>query len=384
MQLSQRAQQMPSSGIRAIMELAFQIPEKLYRLEAGEPGFRTPEHILTAVKQAADEGFTKYTSNAGIDPLRIKLAEKVGKINGIKAAKDNILVTTGGVGALFSVSATLMDAGDEVLIPNPSWPNVFMMLQLWGINTGHYPLYMENEFVPRVKDIEPLVTPKTKAIFINNPSNPTGANFPERAVRELVDFALAKNLYLISDEVYDQIIYKNPHFSAAAYKSHENIVTVYSFSKTYAMTGFRLGYLVAHPNIIQTAKKLQEPSVSCTNSIAQKAAIAALDGPQECVAEMVSAYRHRRDLVVNILKVNNLYEYTPQGAFYILVNISRAKMESYDFAKRLLLEKKVAVAPGATFGSLGGSFVRLSLASPEDALIEGTERLCKAIQEWGK
>ena len=382
MQLSERAMQMPGSGIRVIMEMAFQMSGKIYRLEAGEPGFRTPEHILEASARAARDGFTKYTPNAGIEELRSKLAEKVNRVNHIKAATENILVSTGGVGALFSLSATIMNPGDEALIPEPGWPNVAMMLQLWGIQALHYRMHKEHEYVPQVRSLEEMVTPKTKAIFINNPSNPTGANFPEGSIKELVDFALEKNLFLISDEVYDQIIYERPHYSAAAYKNHENIISVFSFSKTYAMTGYRMGYLVANPDIVQTVKKLQEPSVSCTNAIAQKSAVAALDGPQECVNEMVSEYRRRRDLVVDILKNYGLYEYTPQGAFYILVNISNAGIPSYDFAKRLLTEKKTAVAPGATFGKSGESFVRLSLASPEEDLVGGTEQLCKAVREW--
>ena len=384
LRLSERSLKMPGSGIRMIMEIAFTMKERVYRLEAGEPGFRTPEHVLDAAKAAADAGFTKYTPNAGIEELRKAVAGKVGRVNRIQATMDNVLITTGGVGALFSTMVTILNPGDEVLIPDPGWPNVSMMLQLWGNRPKQYPLYLKNDFAPKVQDIEPLVGPNTKAIVINNPSNPTGANFPEAAVHEIVDFALSKNIFLVSDEVYDQIVYDRPHVSAAAENNHDNIISVYSFSKTYAMTGFRIGYLVAEPQIVQIAKKLQEPSVSCSNSLSQKAAVAALSGPQDCVPQMVGEYRKRRNLVIDILKRYDLYKYTPQGAFYILVSIEGVPLNSYDFAKRLLTEKKTAVAPGGTFGKQGESYVRLSLASPEEDLIAGTETLCQAIREWRK
>jgi len=369
----------PPSGIRVLMAKAMEIPDAIH-LEAGQPNFNTPKHIIDAAYQAALEGYTGYTANAGLASLREAIAQKVTKVNGIKTTKEDVVVTVGAVGAVASTFFALLDAGDEALLPVPSWPNYDMILALCGAKRVSYPCYEKNGFVPNLEDVKRRITDKTKVIIVNSPNNPTGAVYPEEVMRGIVQIAAEHDVYVLSDEAYEQLIFEGEHISPAKFDSDGRVISVYCVSKSYAMTGWRVGYLVSTcEELTKLLTLIQEPLVSCASSVSQKAAEAALTGPQECVREMVDSYRRRRDAALKILQNYGLKTYIPQGALYLFVNISKAGMDSFDFALELLEKKKVAVAPGITFGEQGKNYVRICFVADEESLVEGVKRFCEFV-----
>lgn len=369
---------MPSSGIRKIMVLS-QDMENCIHLEVGQPDFRTPEHILEAAAQAAKDGFTRYTPGAGIPELREAVAKKVTEKNGFKIKPSNVVVSPGAVCCVISSLFALAEHGDEVLIPEPGWPNYFMQMTCTGCKGVRYPLDPLKGFQIDFVALEKLVTPRTKVMLINTPGNPTGVVFSYETMEKIVEFVKRHDLFLISDEVYEDIVFNGKHTSAGLFNDDGRIAVVFGFSKTYAVTGLRVGYTVCEETMARLITKLQEPLVSCACGISQKACLAALEGPHGSIDEMVKTYKERRDVVIDILRKNDLYLYTPGGAFYILVDISRTGMKSTDFALELLREKKVAVAPGKTFGDSMDSFVRICFATETEKLIEGVSILCDKI-----
>lgn len=373
---------LPRSGIRAIYELASGVPDSIH-LEVGEPNFSTPAHIVEAAAQAAANGFTKYTPNAGIAPLRDALADKVATRNGIDATPDQVVVTPGAVAGIYSTLAALVDPGDEVLLADPSWPNYALMMQLLGIRAVHFGVRSDTGLVPTAADIEPHISDRTRAIILNSPGNPTGSLIPSPTLVEIVELARRHDLWILSDEVYDEMWFDKPPVATAPLDEDGRVVTFYSFSKTYAMTGWRVGYLVAPRTVATDVIKAQEPITSCVNAPAQMGAIAAVTGPQDCVAEMRSSYKERRDTVVELLEQRGITYVRPTGAFYIMVDVAASGTTGLDFARRLVLEKGVAVVPGDTFGPDSGQFVRVSLATAPDLLLEGCSRLADAVSEWG-
>lgn len=376
--LAQAAVNMPGSGIREIVHLAMTMPDVI-RLEVGEPNFPTPAHIVEAAHAAANSGFTKYGPSGGLQTLRELLAERISRVNGYAVTATQVNVSVGGVQGVLAAFSALLDPGDEVLIPDPAWPNYEMAILLRGAVPVHYPLYIAQGFVPHPADIERLITDRTKLIIINSPSNPTGAVFPRETIEALVALAQRHDLYLMSDEVYDELIFEGEHVSPALYDA-ERTIGIYAFSKNYAMTGWRVGYVVANEELAKVITKIQEPMISCVSSPVQKAAEAALTGPQDCIGEMRNSYRERRDAVVELLKEEGYYVYTPQGAFYIMVDVSESRVDSRQFALDLLETCRVAVAPGTAFGNFGDDFVRISLATEKDLLLEGVGRLCEFLK----
>lgn len=378
--LAPRPQQMKRSGIREILEIAVRTPGCI-RLEVGEPNFPTPAHVIEAAHKAALEGKTRYTLSAGIPPLKEALAEKLRRFNGYSDIKsENIIVTPGSTYTLFNTFEVLLETGDEVLMPDPGWPTYETQAGLLGAKIVRYPLHAENGFRPRVADIEAVITPRTKILMLCNPSNPTGAVATRAEIEQVIALATKHDLYVISDEVYEELIFEGEPTTAALFDP-ERVISIYSFSKTYSMTGWRVGYGVAPAPIAALMSRVCEPNVACAAEPNQWAALAALTGPQDVVREMRDAYKNRRDLVCDVLRQNNMLTYVPNGAFYIMVDISKAGLESYDFCKTLLREKGVACAPGATFGPSASGFVRISLATAEDELVEGVKRLCTFVQE---
>lgn len=369
---------LPPQGVRVIMDLAWQDPECIH-LEVGEPNFPTPDHIVEAAVEAARTGFHKYTPNAGIAELREAIAQKMRRYNGLDVTAEQVCVHPGAVTGIFTTVMALVDPGDEVLLPALSWPNAEMSVRLLGGTPVPYPLRAEDGFLPDFDRLEQLITPRTKAILVNSPGNPTGAVFDETTVRRIADFCRRHDLWLISDEIYEHIVFDHAHVSPARF-APERTITVSGLSKAYAMTGWRIGYTVSPPEVASVIIKLQEPVISSTNSIAQKAAVAALTGPQDCVEAMRNAYRQRRDLAMDVLRRHGLARYTPQGAFYLLVDVSAYSMDSFEAAKAILRETHVAVAPGEAFGAGGAGFVRVSLANREDLLEEGLERICRFVE----
>jgi aspartate/methionine/tyrosine aminotransferase len=381
--LATRPQELKRSGIREILELALKTPGCI-RLEIGEPNFPTPDHIIEGADKGAHAGHTKYTQTAGNPALREALITKLHNFNHYKDLKtENVVVTPGSTPGLMATFQALVNPGDEVLVPDPAWPMYLNQVELIGGKVKHYSTHAENGFVPNIAEMEALISPKTKVIVMCNPSNPTGAVYPAAVVKAIVDLAVKYDLYVVSDEVYEELIFEGEPTTAALF-APERVIGVYSFSKTYSMTGWRVGYIVGQQPAIGLIARTLEPLLSCTGGPNQMAALAALTGPQDCVAEMRDSYRRRRDLVDRILRKYELYQYTPSGAFYVMIDISSTGMDSYDFARTVLAEQKVSCAPGGTFGPESGGYIRVSLATAEEDLVEGVTRICNFIESKRK
>lgn len=377
-QLSQMAVNLPRSGIRVVMDRAWEMGDSVIRLMTGEPDFATPPHIIDAVHQALDAGHTRYIPNAGLLELRQVVAEKFQRETGQPTTSANVLITHGAMMGLTTAYFALLEPGDEILLPDPGWPNYDMAVRMTGASVKRYPLRIEQNFLPLPSEIESLITERTKALMICSPSNPAGQVYDRALMKELVALAKKYDLFVLSDEVYQDIVFDGEHVSAAELDPDRSIV-VSGVSKSFAMTGFRVGYVRATPQIIATVAKLQEPTIACGVAISQYGALAALTGPQDCVWQMRDEYRRRRDLAIAFLRKKNAYSYTPRGAFYLLIDVSRSGMNGEEFALELLQESRVAVAPGPTFGPASNQFIRISLASSEADIMAGLEAICDLL-----
>ncbi len=367
---------MPRSGIRRIMDLAWGLPGPVIGLHVGEPSFTPPEHVVEAARVAYAAGDTHYVPNAGVGELRRAIAGKVSSTNGFATGPEQVVVSAGGAQALHNAFSLTLSAGDEVLIPDPGWPNYAMAVQLLQAVPVRYPLRPENGFRPDVGELGGLVTDRTRLIVVNTPSNPLGTVLPAGDVEALVRFAERHDLWLVSDECYDALTYEQEHVSPGRFDRDSRVLSAFSFSKTYAMTGLRVGYLVTSEAVARESAKLQEPMVACVNAPAQAAALAALRGPQDAVTAMRDAYRERRDLALAALDAQGMDYLTPEGAFYLWVDVrDRTGGDVDGWALSLLREHSVAVAPGTTFGPLGEGWVRLSLATATEDLLEGIRRI---------
>ncbi len=367
------------SGIRELANEAIRRPGTI-RLDVGQPDFPTPQHIKEAGKRAIDDNKTFYTHTQGLISLREKLVDKLARVNGIKSTPEAIACGPGGVGAIAAMLAAVVEPGDEVLLPDPGWPNYRMMLPWLGARGVYYPCPPELGFQPDLDAVQRLITSRSRVLIVNSPNNPTGAVYPSETMGSFIELARRHNLWLLSDECYDQVVLDGSWTSAASLEPNDpRIATVFTFSKTYSMTGWRLGYLTGSVELVDTATKVLESNSSCVSTISQVAAEAALDGPQDCVADMVSAYRRRRDLVVEILKDAELFMAEPAGAFYIMADVSPRGLPSREFAFALLRERGVSVAPGTAFGQVAAEAVRISLASSDADLATGVKRLAEFV-----
>lgn len=390
------AESIPRSGIRDVMAAAdkeLQAGRKLIRLEAGQPDVATAPHIVEAVRQAAlkpESGM--YIHNAGLWSLREAIAQDIERQYGVPTTPEHIVVTTGATLALTATLLALVDnPGDEVLVSDPAWPNYAMGVSLAHGTIVRYPCPASRLYQPDPAEVEALITPRTKALMLCSPSNPTGRVLPKALLEELLAVARRHGLYVISDEIYSRIVFDGgeapsalPIAAAAAAATGasdalDGLVLINGFSKFAAMCGYRVGYLRASESMVALLIKLCESLVSCGTPFVQEAAIAALQGPQEHISQSVARYQRRRDIALDVLRANGLYEYTPEGAFYLLVSLG-AGVDSHDFTMALLRDYGVAVAPGATFGSETSEQIRLSLASSDEDVREGMTRICAAIK----
>ncbi|MBT5456797.1 MAG: pyridoxal phosphate-dependent aminotransferase [Rhodospirillaceae bacterium] len=376
-----RALSMPRSAIREIMALAAG-REGVIHLEIGEPDFSTPAHIVNGALAAAQDGYTKYTPNPGFPALRAQIADHVSARYGNPISADRIVVTVGAVGGLYSALMAVTDFGDEILVPDPGWPNYESIVHLAEGRSVRFDLPVEDGFLPNVDAIAKLITDRTKAIMINTPGNPTGAIMPAATLQAIADLARQHGLYVISDEVYEDIVFDGDHVSASQFGLDDRLFLISGASKTYAMTGWRLGYVICPEALAPVVATLQEPVASCASSVSQKAYETALTGPQDCVSAFREIYRGRRDILLDVLGNTGLLPAVPAGAFYALVDIGAANWEagSLAFAKRLLLEKNVAVVPGITFGPSCDHYVRVAFTTDDDSLRKGLEILRAFIE----
>ena len=369
--LSRFAGEVSHSGIREIFD-AVAGRKDVYHLEVGQPDFPTPDHVVEAAFKAAQE-WSGYTDSAGIRTLREAISERLRRVHSLDFQPERVVVTHGGVQAIAAVSIATLEPGDEVLVPDPGWPNYAMIATALGARVVPYPLRLENGFVPDPEQVASLFSQRTKLLVINSPANPTGAFIPPDIQDALVTAARNAGVLVISDEVYDEMYFDGPAAPSAAGLDDEWVVGVWSCSKTYAMTGWRVGYLVANPQLVETIVKLQEPTISSVSSVTQAAATAALTGPQDVVATMCSAYRQRRDLVLDLLRRAGMDPIVPKGAFYQMVPLTPGT-DSRGAALELV-ERGVAVAPGTAFGSVAADQLRISLASNEESLRGGVARI---------
>ena len=371
---------MPRSGIRMIMDRSAGI-EGCIHLEVGQPDFPTPKHIVDALCDYARKGYTSYGPNAGVNELRDAAARHFERKSGVPTARENIVCTIGAVGSCATACIALCEVGDEVLLPDPAWPNYGMGVAALNARPVYYSLRADSGFQPDFDELEKLVSERTKILLVCSPSNPIGNVYDDATMARFMDFCRRHDLYLLSDEIYSEICFDAPHASALPHDTDERALIVSGVSKSYAMTGFRVGFTRANKDYVELATKLQEPMVSCGAPFAQMAAAVALDGPQECVGEMAAAYKRRRDMAVEILRKHGLHRYTPGGAFYLMVDVAESGLSGDQFALKLLDEKKVAVAPGTTFGKLSANDVRVSFAASEENICQGLERICELIRE---
>jgi len=371
---SRRAAGMPRSAIREIMALAAGKSDVIH-LEIGEPDVSTPSFIVDAGFDAAKAGWTKYSSNAGLPSLRNLVAKRVSSALGRPVSADAIVITTGAVGALYSALMSVVDAGDEVLVPEPGWPNYGAITHLAGATAVRFSQPAERGFLPDPAEIERLITARTKAIIINTPNNPTGAIFPRELMSRIMDIAQRTGIYVVSDEIYEDLIFEGSHVSAGTFGYMDRTFIISGFSKSFAMTGWRLGWVVCPPALASVAASLQEPVTSCASTIAQKAGEAALQSDGASVREFRAMFMRRRDIVVDVFGNTRLLPLVPAGAFYALIDIRRKQMDSLSFAKAFLAAHNTAVVPGITFGPACDGYVRIAFTIGDEDLREGLRRL---------
>ncbi|WP_456487169.1 pyridoxal phosphate-dependent aminotransferase [Candidatus Alkanophaga liquidiphilum] len=362
--LASRIKTMEISGIRRAFEAA---GGDFINLGLGEPDFDTPPHIKEAAIAAIIEGFTGYTFGKGIEALREAISEKLRKENGIDVTKDEIIVTSGASEALHIAIHTFVERGDEVLLPDPGFVSYANLVKLAEGKPVSVPLRKE-DLTMDVDAANELISEKTKAIILNSPANPTGAVMSREGVKAFAELAEDHDLIIFSDEVYEKIIYEGKHVSPASF--YENVVTVNAVSKTYAMTGWRLGYLAAPRDFVEEMLKIHQYIQACASSVSQKAALAAITGLQDCVTEMVREFRRRRDFVVDALKRLGLMFVKPRGAFYVFPEV-----EDEEGFVEAMRQRGVIVTPGSAFGKFGKKHVRISYAASIEDLKAAFERM---------
>lgn len=344
---------------------------------AGEPDFDTPEHIKAAAMGSLDAGFTKYTPSSGIPELRTAISEKLKKDNRLDYKPSQIIVNCGAKHSCFNALLATLDEGDEVIIPAPYWLSYPEMVKLVGGVPVIVPTTAENGYKITPDQFRDAMTPRTKMIIINTPGNPTGAVYTENELAGLADVALDEDILILSDEIYEKLVYDDAkHISIATLSNdvYNLTLTVNGFSKPYAMTGWRLGYVAAPEGVAKVIDSLQSHSTSNPTSFAQKGALAAYKGPQDCVVEMQKEYDRRRKRAMELIDgIGRLSYVRPQGAFYILLNIAQTGLNSTQFAEQLLAKEKVAVVPGLAFGD--DSTVRLSYATSMENIEQGLARI---------
>jgi aspartate aminotransferase len=343
---------------------------------AGEPDFDTPEHIKQAAIAALESGFTKYTPSAGLPELRQAISDKLEADNQLSYRPSQVVVSSGAKHSCYNAILATCQPGDEVLIPSPYWVSYPDMVRLAGAEPVIVQTTERNGWKMRASDFENAMTPRTKMVILNSPGNPSGSVYTREELEGIVEVAAEEDIYILSDEIYEKLVYDDTkHVSVASLskEAYDLTITVNGFSKAYAMTGWRLGYLAAPEAVAKAVDNIQSHSTSHPCSFAQKGALAALKGDQQALADMRDEFSMRRDYMFDrITKIPNITAVKPQGAFYILVNISQLGLSSQNFADRLLSKANVAVVPGAAFGD--DRTVRLSYATSIDIIKKGLDR----------
>ena len=354
---------------------------EIIHLEIGEPDFNTPANVVEAGIAGLRNGQTHYTPAAGVLPLRQTIADEVAKTRGIPVHPDQVVVVPGGKPIMFYAMLALCEAGDEVIYPNPGFPIYESMIRFSGATAVPIPLRMENDFGLDVAELRSLITDRTRLIILNSPANPTGGVLSSADLAQVAETALERGIPVLSDEIYCRILYEGEFASIASVPGMaEQTIILDGFSKTYAMTGWRLGYGVMPVELARQITKLMVNSNSCTAAFTQTAGIEALSGPQESVEAMVAAFRRRRDLIVDGLnRIPGFRCLTPKGAFYVFPNIEGTGRHSQELADMLLYEAGVAALSGTCFGAYGEGFLRFSYANSEENLAKALDRIAAVV-----
>jgi aspartate/methionine/tyrosine aminotransferase len=358
--------------------------KKIIHLEIGDPDFATPQNIINATKMSLDNGETHYVSSWGMDDFIQAIRSTTLSSRGFKPDINQILVTPGANIAIFYAVFCLTNPNQEVLVPNPGFPTYLSAIRACGAAPISYPLKEANDFRMRAEDIEPLITENTRLLIINSPNNPTGAITETWALKEIFDLAVKHDLYIYSDEIYARMIYENQDFFSlsALDQCKERVILSNGFSKAFAMTGWRLGALVAPPLVAERMMMLLQTTSSCIAPFLQRAGIEAISGNQSLVIKMMSEYKTRRDILVQGLnEITGIKCHLPGGAFYAFPNISSFGLSSEQFASYMLDNAGVALIPGSCFGSQGEGFVRIAYACSRESIIEALEKIQEACRK---
>jgi aspartate aminotransferase len=380
MEISERAAQLTPS-----LTLSIDSKAKAMKAEgidvcgfgAGEPDFDTPEHIKAAAIEALQAGFTKYTPSAGIPELRAAIAEKLATDNELTYRAGQIVVSNGAKHSCYNAILATCQPGDEVIIPAPYWVSYPDMVRLVGAEPVIVPTTERNNWKMRAEDFQNAMTPRTKMLIMNTPCNPTGSVYTREELEAIVEVASGEDIYILSDEIYEKLVYddaKHVSIASLSKEAYDLTITVNGFSKSYAMTGWRLGYLAAPEAVAKAVDSIQSHTTANPSSFSQRGALAALKGDQQAVSDMRDEFDMRRNYMIDRLsKIPNVTAVKPQGAFYVLLNISQLGLSSQNFADRLLSKANVAVVPGAAFGD--DRTIRLSYATSIDIIKKGLDRL---------
>lgn len=378
-ELAAHVRDVPVNQIREITEAAWSTPGAIV-LSIGEPGFALPRHVLNAGIACLDRDETNYTPNAGIPALREAFAARFREQQEVTIGAERVYVVDGAQQGLHFAMSLLLSPGDEILIPNPGYPTFAMTSRLLHAVPVQYPLYPQNDFQPHIEDIEALITPRTRVMVLNSPSNPLGAVISEKATRELVELAVRHDLWIISDECYEAFTFDVPHISPARFDSdvpgEARVFTSLTLSKTYGLTGLRIGALICPPGLEQKMNNVMESIVSCVASPSQYAALAALTGRQDYVSQARDHYRSNRDAASAVLAEKGIPFLGAQGAFYLWADVSHVSGgDVRTWVRKFLAESGVSFAPGTAFGSIGEGWIRIALCGGQQGLLDGVNRL---------
>ncbi|MDR8019600.1 pyridoxal phosphate-dependent aminotransferase [Nesterenkonia aerolata] len=381
--LSRTASQYPPSAIRGVFDRVAEQErlsgEPVVKLTVGEPDFDSPAHVIEAAMDSLRAGGTRYTPNTGIVELREAVARHYGQRWGRDVLPDNVMITAGGNEALLLAMSVILDPGDEVLVTDPAYPNYLGQAHLLKAQTVRIPLEPSDGFRLTAELVEPMISPRTKLLVLNSPSNPLGTVIAPQELEKLVELAERHGIYILSDEVYDRIIFgaqvgvQRVTSVAQVRPDFGRTLVVNSLSKSHAMTGWRLGFVIADARLVAPMPRLQEGIVGCLPEFVQRAAVAALDGPDASTQDMLARYERRRDRLIRGVTDLGLGYVRPDGAFYLFVDVRGTGLTSAEFTDRLLHEQRVAVVPGTAFGEAGEGFVRLSYAAGEETIDSALE-----------
>ena len=380
--ISARARRLPPSTTLKISQMAADMRAKgedVISLSIGEPDFTTPKPIIDAAKEALERGETHYAAARGILELREEIAHKMKEENSIDVDAENIIVTIAKHG-IFMASQSVVQHGEEVVLPDPGWVSYSAISIFSGAKRVDLRAKEEDGFIPREEDIKNSVGDKTKLFVINTPSNPTGSVYPKKTLKVIADLAEDYDFYVLSDEIYEKLIYKGKHISIASLGNmHERTITLNGFSKAYAMTGWRMGWISAPDHLVDAINKLQQQTITCVPPFIQRAGIVALRECAPCVEEMRKEFAKRRLASLgHISEMNTLESFKPSGAFYIFARYL-PEMNSFAVAEKLLEEYKVAVTPGGAFGIGGEGHIRISYAASIENILEGLKRIDQGL-----